>query len=121
MEKYVRVPIFPVTKYLTKGERLKIPAPMLPLSFEYCGDEIIVDRVVECDRGISLKVGGRGYWFECRVSWCVDDKWRTKNSKIWFDDFLQEWFVEVPESKAPADWHEATQLSDIQNFVDEFS
>jgi hypothetical protein len=119
MAKYVKVPIFPLTKYMTADERKKMPAPMKPVSFMFGDDEVLVDRVLCCERGVSRKVGGRGYRFDCRVSWCIDQRWRTKQSVVWYDDFLQEWFVEVRESRALADWYSATQLSDIGEFYDD--
>jgi len=118
MEKYVRVPIFPLTKYMTPKERKKMPVPMIPLSFMFGDNEVHVS-VSHCDRAISRKVGGRGFRYECRASWCSDDAERTKVSIVWYDDFLQEWFVEVPESRVPDDWATATQLSDIGDFYDD--
>jgi hypothetical protein len=119
MEKFVKVPIFPITQYLTAKERENFPAPMKPVNFKFRDDEIHVEKVLRCDRGVSRKVGGRGFWFECRVSWCNNDVERTQNSILWFDDFLLEWFVEVKESRAPVDWDKARQLSDIGDFYDE--
>lgn len=116
--KYVKVPIFPITKYMTAKERKNIPAPMKPLSFMFGINEVHVDDVLDCNRGVSRKVGGRGYRYVCKVSWCHDDVWRTKESNVWYDDFLQEWFVEVPESKIPDEWEPATQLCDIDNYID---
>jgi len=118
MEKYVKIPIFPITKYLTAKEREQSPAPMKPVSFMFGEDEILVDLVRSCVRGVSRRVGGRGFRYVCKVSWCNYDVWRTKDSVLWFDDFLQEWFVEVPESRAPAGWDRATELSDISNALD---
>ena len=115
MEKYVKVPIFPMTKYMPAMERRQMPAPMKPVSFMFGDDEIHVDAVRSCVRGVSRKVGGRGFRYACRVSWLADDRWRTQESVLWYDDFLQEWFVEVPESRAPADWHTATQLRDLDD------
>jgi hypothetical protein len=119
MEKYIRVPIFPVARYLPAKERAQIPAPMIPVSFMYGGDEVQVDAVRSCIRGVSRKAGGRGFRFACKVSWYNDDRWRFKDSVLWYDDFLQEWFVEVLESKAPENWEPATQLSDISEFLDD--
>jgi len=119
MEKFVKVPIFPITKYMTAKERNQIPAPMKPVSFMFGPDEIHVDTVLDCDRGVSRKVGGRGFRFACRVSWWCDDAVHTQKSILWFDDFLQEWFVEVLASRAPEDWDKATKLSDIGDFYDD--
>ena len=118
MEKFVKVPIFPVAKYMAPGERKKMPAPMKPVSFIFGGDEIYVDSVIHCERGVSRKVGGRGFRYACKVSWGDDDGRQTKESVLWYDDFLQEWFVEVKESKVPAGWDKATRLSDIGEFYD---
>ena len=117
MEKYIKVPIFPLTKYLPSEERKKIPAPMTPVSFMYGWNEVLVDRVVECVRGVSRKAGGRGFRFVCKVSWNSGDAWHTKESIVWYDDFLQEWFVEVPQSRAPDNWQEATLLRDVDETV----
>ena len=118
MEKYIKVPIFPITKYMTPKERKQMPAPMKPVVFQFGDDKVHVDSVIACDRGVSRKVGGRGYRFECNVSWCSNDIERTKKSILWYDDFLQEWFVEVRESRVPVEWDAATQLSDISDFYD---
>lgn len=118
MEKYVKVPIYPIIKYMTSIERKQMPSPMKPVSFMFGEDEILVDGVIHCDRSVSRKVGGRGFRYECRVSWQSGDNWRTQESVLWYDDFLQEWFVEVKESKAPRDWDQATQLSDIRDHLD---
>ena len=120
MEAYKKIPIYPTAKYLTADERKKIPAPMKPVSFMYGDDEINVDLVVYCDRGVSRKVGGRGFRYVCNVSWCNNDNWHAQESVIWYDDFLQEWFVEVEESRAPADWYEATSLNDIENVLENY-
>lgn len=120
MAKYVKVPIYPITQYLTAEERKNSPAPMKPVSFWFGDDEIQVDKILCCERGVSRKVGGRGFRYVCRVSWCSDDDLRIKDSSIvWYDDFLQEWFVEVIESKAPADWYTAIQISDLGDYYDE--
>ncbi|MDL2293671.1 hypothetical protein LJC60_03470 [Ruminococcaceae bacterium OttesenSCG-928-D13] len=119
MEKYVKVPIFPLTKYMTSKERREIPAPMKPVSFQFGDDRVEVDRVVECSRGASRKVGGRGFRYICQVSWTSRRKHLTKFSTIWFDDFLNEWFVEVLESKVPVDWDAATQLSDVDQYYED--
>ena len=78
-----------------------------------------MDAVVSCDRGVSRRVGGRGFRFSCRLSKPGDTMPRTRESAIWYDDFLQEWFVEVPESRVPVDWYAATQLSDIGDYYDD--
>lgn len=118
MEKYVKVPIFPVIRYMTKQERNKIPAPMKPVSFMFGEDEVLVDGVIFCERAVSRKVGGRGFRYECKVSWYNNDEWRNKISILWYDDFLLEWFVEAKESKVPVDWDTASQLNDVGEFLD---
>ena len=119
MEKYVKVPIFPLTKYMTpkEKERKKLPVPMIPVAFMF-GDNKVRVSVLYCDRAVSRKVGGRGFRYECRASWCSDDIERTKDSVLWYDDFLQEWFVEVPKSRVPVDWDMPTKLSDVGDFYD---
>ena len=116
--KYVKVPIFPTTKFMTAKEREHIPVPMKPVSFNFGGIEVYVDAVLDCVRGVSRKVGGRGFRYECKVSWCIDDSLHTKTSVLWLDDFLHEWFVEVPESRVPDGCEEAFQLSDVRNYVE---
>jgi hypothetical protein len=118
MDKYVKVPIFPITKYMAAKERKQMPAPMKPLSFMFGDDKILVDAVLDCDRGVSRKVGGRGFRYLCKVRWHTGAYWRTKESVLWYDDFLQEWFVETPQSRAPVDWEAATQLSDLSGFLE---
>ena len=119
MQNFVKVPIFPIAKYMSAEERNQIPAPMKPMSFQFGEDEIHVDAILSCDRGVSRKVGGRGFRFECTVSWWCDDMERTKASVLWYDDFLQEWFVEALASRVPLDWDTARSLSDIGDFYDE--
>lgn len=119
MEKYVKVPIFPLTKYMSAQERREIPAPMKPVSFKFGDETVSVDEVIVCDRGTSRRVGGRGFRFVCRVNWMPKGQPRQKQSTIWFDDFLNEWFVEVPESRVPVDWDTATQISDVSQYYDD--
>jgi len=116
---FVKVPIFPITKYMPEHERNQIPAPMKPVSFLFGDDEVFVDKVVSCERAVSRKVGGRGFRYECKVSWGDDAICRTKLSTVWYDDFLEEWFVEVPASRAPVDWDAATQVNDIDDILDD--
>lgn len=119
MEKYVKVPIFPLTKYMAAHERREIPAPMKPVSFLFGDDTVTVDEVLCCERATSRRVGGRGFRFVCRVSWKPKANALEKQSVVWFDDFLNEWFVEVPEGRAPVDWDAATQVSDISQYYDD--
>ena len=112
MDRFVRVPIFPVTQYLAAGERGDMPVPMKPVSFMFGGYEVNVDSIRGCVRGVSRRAGGRGFRYACKVSWQSGGIFRTKESVLWYDDFLQEWFVEVPESRTPADWQKATQVSE---------
>jgi len=116
--KYVKVPIFPITKYMTAKERNQMPAPMKPVSFMFGMNEVLVDDVLDCNRGVSRKVGGRGFRYVCKVSWCCDEQWRSKESIVWYDDFLLEWFVEVLEPRVPNEWEVATTLNDIGNYLD---
>jgi len=118
MDKYVKVPVFPIAKYLTAKERNHMPAPMKPVSFRFGADEIHVDAVLDCDRGVSRKVGGRGFRFVCKVRWESNDAEHMKESVLWYDDFLQEWFVEVLKSRAPADWDMAADLSGVGDLED---
>lgn len=119
MDEYVKVPIFPLTKYMTAQERREIPAPMKPVSFQFGDETVIVDEVIDCDRATSRRVGGRGFRFFCRVSWVPKGKPRVKESTIWFDDFLNEWFVAVPKSRVPVDWDTATQISEVSQYYDD--
>ena len=114
-EKFVKVPVFPLTKYMTTSERGQMPAPMKPVSFYFGQDYVQVDEVLDCERGVSRKVGGMGFRFVCSVSRFIDSRRISKQSVIWFDDFVQEWFVEVPESRVPVDWDTATQISNIDD------
>ena len=113
MEKYVKIPIFPVIKYMPHAERQDLAAPMIPVSFNFGETEIRVGVIRSCVRGVSRKTGGRGYRYACQVSWCIDDKWRVQESVLWYDDFLQEWFVEVPETRAPADWQDPSKVNEL--------
>lgn len=101
MQKYEKVPIYPLAKYLSPAEHEGIPAPLKPVAFEFDGAMVTVDDVVVCERGVSLKVGGRGFLFNCRVSWTPGGVTRTKQSVLWYDDFYDEWFVEVPAGRKP--------------------
>jgi hypothetical protein len=85
---------------------------MVPVSFVFGENEVYVGTVRSCVRGVSRKTGGRGFRYACEVSWRSGEKWRVQESVLWYDDFLQEWFVEVPEAKALTDWHKATKISD---------
>ncbi len=69
MDMYVRVPIFPLTKYMTAKERGHTLAPMIPVSFAFADREVHVDEVLDCERGVARKAGGRGFRYLCNVSW----------------------------------------------------
>ena len=112
MDKFVKVPIFPVTKYMPPKERQDLAAPMIPVSFMFGENEIHVGVIRSCVRGVSRKTGGRGFRYAVQVSWLGDSEWRFQESVLWYDDFLQEWFVEVPESKVPAGWNQVTIIND---------
>ncbi len=74
-----------------------------------------VDEVLDCERSVARKAGGRGFRYLCNVSWTHNDREYTQNSVIWFDDFLDEWFVEVLKSRAPVDWESATQITELDD------
>ena len=112
MDKFIKVPIFPVIKYLPLDKRQDLAAPMIPVSFKFGENEIHVGTIRSCVRGISRKTGGRGFRYACEVSWFSDNEWRIQESVLWYDDFLQEWFVEVPETKVPAGWFDAAKMND---------
>ncbi len=116
MESYVRVPIFPTIRYMNAKERGNAPSPMMPVSFRFGEREVTVDAVLTCERGVSRKAGGRGFRYACRVSFGSNEQLRTQTSTVWYDDFLCEWFVEVPRSRMPADWTAATQLGELDEF-----
>lgn len=101
MEKYIKVPIYPLARYLLPQERQGCPSAKAPSVFEYDGATVTVDAVIQCEQGVSRKVGGRGYRFVCRVSWVPNGVLRSKESTVWYDDFYDEWFLEVPEKRAP--------------------
>lgn len=95
-ETYVKVPIYPDARWLNPKERGGIPANKIPQVFEFAGDTIHVTKMEVCERSVSRKAGGRGFRFVCRVCWQDGDEERNKLSVIWYDDFYDEWFVEVP-------------------------
>ena len=113
MDNFVKIPIFPTIKYMPLEERVDLAAPMVPVSFMFGENEIHVGVIRSCVRGVSRKTGGRGFRYACQVSWQSDGKWRLQESVLWYDDFLQEWFVEVPETRAPAGWYTATRINDL--------
>ncbi len=71
-----------------------------------------MDRDALCERTVSRKVGGRGFRCTCYVSWMAGGKRHVQSSVVWYDDFLEEWFVEVLKSRAPVDWDTASQVRD---------
>ena len=113
MDNYVKIPIFPVIKYMPLSQRQDLAAPMIPVSFMFGETEIQVGVIRSCVRGISRNTGGRGYRYACQVCWCTDDEWREQESVLWYDDFLQEWFVEVPETRAPNDRQDAMRITEL--------
>lgn len=96
---YEKIPIFPLTRYLEPEEQRGIPSRKIPYWFEFKGQKVSVDKIIVCERMVSRKVGGRGFRFTCRVSWTLNEQTRTKNSIVWYDDFLDEWFVEVQKPR----------------------
>ena len=113
MEKFIKVPIFPIIKYMPFKDRQDFAAPMVPVSFMFGETEIHVGTIRACVRGLSRRTGGRGYRYACEVSWCSNDKWRIQESVLWYDDYLEGWFVEVPETRVPADWHTVTKVGEL--------
>lgn len=99
-EKYVKVLIYPQVRWLTPKEKNRIPTNKVPQVFSFDGETVHVMRMEVCERSVSRKVGGRGFRFVCRVRWASEDSPKTKPSIIWYDDFYDEWFVEVPENLA---------------------
>lgn len=101
-DEYVKVAIYPVAHWIPPGEKHRrgLPINKLPDYFQFGDSNIHINKVVNCSQGVSRKVGGRGYRFICSVSWGEEDSPRTKASILWYDDFYDEWFVEVPESWA---------------------
>ena len=120
MEKYVKVPIYPVIKYMPEKERPDLAAPMIPMSFMYDNNAVTVGTIYSCVRGVSRKTGGRGFRYAVQVYWESDNDWRIQDSVLWFDDFLQEWFVEVPETHVPIGWQLATNVNDINDMLNEY-
>ena len=100
MDEYVKVLIYPEARWLTPKEKGQIPSNKIPQMFMFEDDTIHVLRTVVCERAVSRKVGGRGFRFVCQVNWDDNTKVKIKESIIWYDDFYDEWFVEVPKDWA---------------------
>ena len=95
MDEYVKVLIYPEARWLTPKEKGKIPSNKIPQMFKFADDTIHVLRTIVCERAVSRKVGGRGFRFVCQVNWDDNAKAKIKESIIWYDDFYDEWFVEI--------------------------
>lgn len=100
-EGYIKVPIYPLARYLPPGEQAGMPSRKVPHTFLYNGVVVTVDEVVGCERTVSHRVSGRGFVFSCRVSWGPPKAQRSQNSAIWHDDFYDGWFLEVPQGREP--------------------
>ena len=97
MEEYVKVLIYPEARWLSPKEKGGIPSNKIPQMFKFADDTIHVLRTLVCERSVSRKVGGRGFRFVCEVRWTDSNGGKIKESIIWYDDFFDEWFVEVPK------------------------
>lgn len=102
MDEFVKVPIYPVARWLDPREKQRraLPVNKVPEDFTFMDSQIHVDDVVDCGQGVSRKVGGRGFRFTCKVSWGDVGYPKSKHSILWYDDFYDEWFVEVPKDWA---------------------
>lgn len=71
-----------IVKYKKDGK--KIP---LSITWEN-GEKYIIDKVTDIRKAVSLKVGGRGIRYRCRIC--------SKETYLWLEDDGR-WFVEGKE------------------------
>lgn len=63
---------------------------ILPVMFWWDdGRSYPIDKVLDIRRAASLKAGGIGIRYTCRIL--------GKERCLYYDDFGQQWFVEVPD------------------------
>ena len=54
------------------------------------GKSYQIDRVLDMRRSASLKAGGLGMRYTCRIL--------GKNRYLYYDDYSGKWFVEIPDN-----------------------
>lgn len=73
--------------YVTVTAQFDTEGKMKPLSVQWeDGRTFEIDRVLDIHRAASLKAGGTGIRYQCRIL--------GKETYLWFDDSEGKWFVE---------------------------
>ena len=77
-------------KYIEVAAHFDVTGKMVPVMFWWDdGKSYSIDRVLDVRRAASLKAGGTGLRYTCRIL--------GKNRYLYYDDFISRWFVEVPD------------------------
>lgn len=83
-------------KYIDVAAHFDTEGKIIPVMFWWDdGKSYQIDRVLDIRRSVSLKAGGIGIRYTCRIL--------GKSRYLYYDDYDCKWFVEVPdEFQTPA-------------------
>ena len=77
-------------KYIEVAAYFDTEGKIVPVMFWWDdGKSYQIDRVLDIRRAASLKAGGTGMRYTCRIL--------GKERYLYYDDFTNRWFVEVPD------------------------
>lgn len=77
-------------KFIEVAAHFDLQGKILPVMFWWeNGKSYSIDKVLDVRRAASLKAGGLGVRYTCRIL--------GKERCLYYDNFDQKWFVEVPD------------------------
>ncbi|HBT64554.1 MAG TPA: hypothetical protein DEB10_07850 [Ruminococcaceae bacterium] len=77
-------------KFIDVTAHFDTEGKIIPVMFWWeDGKSYQIDRVLDIRRSASLKAGGIGIRYTCRIL--------GKNRYLYYDDYTSKWFVEVPD------------------------
>ncbi|MDD3693208.1 MAG: hypothetical protein PHX02_04810 [Oscillospiraceae bacterium] len=78
-------------KYIDVAAHFDTNGQIIPIIFWWDNGKCYrIDRVTEIRRAASLKAGGTGIRYTCRIL--------GKNRYLYYDDYARKWFVEINEN-----------------------
>ena len=77
-------------KFIDVAAHFDTEGKIMPVMFWWDdGKSYKIDRVLDVRRSASLKAGGNGIRYTCRIL--------GKSRYLYYDDFVSKWFVEIPD------------------------
>lgn len=91
-------------KYIDVAAHFDTEGKIMPVMFWWDdGKSYPIDRVLDVRRAASLKAGGIGIRYTCRIL--------GKNRYLYYDDYTGKWFVEIPEGHCSENTPAENELS----------